>query len=138
MPGARTNPSSDWRESRRLQAWELHRQGWSQRRIAEALGVTQGAVSQWLKQAREGGAGARRHSPATGRRAALTDAQFAQIPELLARGAEAFGFQGDHWTTRRVAAAIHQVFGVTYHPGHVSRLLNKHCPGWRTPKNAKS
>ena len=68
MPTARADQPPDWRESRRLQAWELHQQGWSQRRIAEALGVTQGAVSQWLKQAREGGAGALRHNPATGRR----------------------------------------------------------------------
>ena len=40
---------SNWREARRLQAWHLKQQGWSQRQIAEALGVTQPAVSQQLK-----------------------------------------------------------------------------------------
>jgi transcriptional regulator with XRE-family HTH domain len=35
--------------------------GWKQKDIAEALGVTKGAVSQWLKRAREGGIDALRH-----------------------------------------------------------------------------
>ena len=47
--------AADWREGRRLRAWELHEAGWSQAAIAEALGVTEGAVSQWMRRAREGG-----------------------------------------------------------------------------------
>ena len=132
MSKAQVTQTNDWREIRRLHAWELHQMGWSQPRIAEALGVTQGAVSQWFKRFREGGGiEALRHHPAPGRQAALTDEQFAQIPELLTRGATAFGFRDDRWTTRRVAIILKQVFGVSYHPGHVSRLLQKHCPGWR-------
>jgi predicted transcriptional regulator len=38
---------TDWREGRRLRAWELQQQGWKQKDIAAALGVTPGAVSQW-------------------------------------------------------------------------------------------
>jgi transposase len=45
----------DWREWRRLRALELKHQGWKQCNIAAALGVTQGAVSQWLAAARRGG-----------------------------------------------------------------------------------
>jgi DNA-binding NarL/FixJ family response regulator len=120
------------RESRRIRAWELHQQGWSQQRIATELGVTQGAVSQWIKRASQGGGiEGLRHRPAPGRQAALTDDQFSQLPGLLRRGAEAFGFKGDKWTTTRVAAVLKQVFGVSYHPAHVSRLLRKHYPGWR-------
>ena len=47
--------ATDWREVRRRRAWELKQQGWKQRDIAVALGVTEGAVSQWLKRAREQG-----------------------------------------------------------------------------------
>ena len=50
----KSTPPADWREGRRLRAWELHEQGWSQTSIAQALGVTQGAVSQWLKRAQAG------------------------------------------------------------------------------------
>lgn len=132
MARSRATQPEDWRETRRFVAWELHQQGWSQTRIAKALGVTQGAVSQWLKRSREaGGVDALRHHPAPGRRTSLTAEQFAQIPTLIARGAAAFGFEDDRWTTKRVAAVLKDVFGVSYHPGHVSRLLQKHCPDWR-------
>ncbi|MBI5760422.1 MAG: helix-turn-helix domain-containing protein, partial [Planctomycetales bacterium] len=47
--------AEDWREVRRRRAWELKQQGWKQRDIAEALGVTEGAVSQWLSTARAEG-----------------------------------------------------------------------------------
>jgi transposase len=130
MPKAKAILTNEWREARRFQAWELHELGWSQQRIAEALGVTQGAVSQWFKRLREGGIEALRHHPAPGRQAALTNEQFAQIPALIAHGATAFGFPDDHWTVKRVTTILNQVFGVAYHPGHVSRLLQKHCPGW--------
>jgi transcriptional regulator with XRE-family HTH domain len=47
--------ATDWREGRRLRAFELKEEGWKQKQIAEALGVTEGAVSQWMKRAREEG-----------------------------------------------------------------------------------
>ncbi len=135
MPPNPTATSQDRRESRRLRAWELHLQGWSQRMIAAELGVTQGAISQWIKRVREGnGVEALLHHPATGRRTALTTEQLRQIPVLIARGAKSFGFPENRWTTNRVATILKQQFGVSYHPAHVSRLLRKYCPDWREEK----
>src|SRR6266516_7157470 len=94
----------DWREGRRFRAWELKQQGWTQRLIAAALGVTPGAVSQWMTRAAEGGVEALRTRLRPGRTPKLTAEQRARIPDLLARGAEASGFVGDVWTTPRVAA----------------------------------
>src|SRR5215208_3102109 len=48
-----SSQASNWREGRRLGAFELKEQGWKQKEIAKALGVTEGAVSQWMKRARE-------------------------------------------------------------------------------------
>ena len=118
----------DWREGRRLRAWALARKGWTQQAIAEALGVTQGAVSQWLSWARAGGVTALRRRVAPGPRPKLSEPQRAALPALLAPGPEAFGFQGDVWTTKRVAAVIAVRFKVRYHPAHVSRLLR--AVGW--------
>ena len=122
------SPPRDWREARRLRAWELKRRGWPQQTIAAALGVTPGAVSQWLKRAAEGGVEALRNRVRRGPTPRLTPEQRARIPEVLARGAEAYGFVGDVWTTARVAAVIEREFGVGYHPAHVSRLLR--MIGW--------
>ena len=123
---------SDWREARRIRGWELSQKGWKQEQIAEALGVTQGAVSQWLKRAKEGGTEALRRKKATGAPCRLNAEQLSQIPLLLIQGAESFGFRGDIWTCGRIATLIRRNFGVSYHPAHVTRIL-KQC-GWSLQK----
>jgi transposase len=117
------NPTPhNWKEARRLQAWHLKQDGWSQRQIAEALGVSQGAVSQWMKRARAGGLEAIRHRPPPGAPRRLRPAQLAQLPALLETGPEAYGFRGQLWTRGRIAAVIQLEFGVSYHLRHVGRL----------------
>jgi len=120
-----SSQARDWREGRRLRAFELKEQGWKQTQIAHALGVTEGAVSQWMKHAREKGVEGLRHKPPPGAPPRLSEDERARLPELLAQGAEAHGFRGDVWTCERVAIVIRREFGVSYHPAHVSRLLGK-------------
>jgi transposase len=115
--------ATDWREGRRLRALELKRKGWKQRDIADALGVTKGAVSQWMKRAKEEGVQGLLRKPPPGAQPRLSEEQRERIPELLDRGAEAYGFRGEVWTCERVAGVIREEFGVAYHPAHVSRLL---------------
>jgi transposase len=99
--------------------------GWTHASIAAALGVSDAAVSQWLKMARAGGPDALRSKPRTGQGARLSEAQLHELPLLLDRGAEAFGFSGDLWTCPRIVQVIKRSFGVRYHPDHVRRLLHK-------------
>jgi integrase len=69
MDNALSRGATDWREGRRLRAFKLKQRGWSQQRIAEALGVSKGAVCQWMKQARDGGgARALKRQPTPGAR----------------------------------------------------------------------
>ena len=62
----------------------------------------------------------------------LTAEQKAQIPDLLAKGAEVYGFRGDAWTARRVAEVIARTFGVRFHRDHVGRLMSE--AGWSRQK----
>ena len=119
---------ADWREERRKRAWELKEDGWKQKNIARVLGVSDGAVSQWLKRGRQGGAQALQAHPPQGMTARLMPEQKAQIPHLLAKGAEAYGFRGEVWTASRVATVIERVFGVRYQRDHVGRLWRE--SGW--------
>ena len=118
-----SSQASDWREGRRLRAFELKKRGWKQAQIADALGVSEGAVSQWMKRAKEEGVEGLRHKPPPGATPRLSEQERAKLPELLERGAEAHGFRGEVWTCERVAIVIRREFGVSYHPAHVSRLL---------------
>jgi transposase len=114
---------TNWKEARRFQAWQLKQHGWSQRQITEALGVSKGAVSQWMKRARKGGPDALCHRPPPGAPRRLAGEHLARLPELLQCGPEAYGFRGQLWTRGRIAAVIHWTWGVWYHPSHVGRLL---------------
>lgn len=123
---------SDWREARRLRAWELKGLGWKPVRIAEALGVTRGAVSQWFKKAEAEGVEALHRRKTTGPKPRLSDEQLQQLPALLDKGAEAHGFRGEIWTCKRVGKVIERHFGVTYTPQNVGKLLRK--VGWSRQK----
>jgi transposase len=88
-----------------------------------------------MTRAREGGPEALRRRPPPGAPPRLTPAQLAQLPELLARGPEAYGFRGQLWTRGRIAAVIQLTFGVSYHPRHVGRLC--HVIRWSPQKPAR-
>ena len=125
MDNSLSKEATDWREGRRLRAWELKQEGWTQQRIADALGVSKGAVSQWMKRARQGGVEGLKRWVASGAPPRLSEQERARLPDLLAQGAGSYGFRGEVWTCARVAEVIRREFGVRYHPAHVSRLLAK-------------
>lgn len=122
-----TTTYTNWREARRMRAYDLAKAGWSQTAIGEALGVTQSAVSKWLKAA-AAGPEALRARKRPGRPVKLSATQRDQLVTLLTQGAEAHGFDGDVWTSARVTALIVRQFGVTLCDRQVRRLL--HHLGW--------
>jgi transposase len=130
-----TTQDKDWREHRRLQAWALYEKGWEQVKIAEALGVTKSAVCVWIKRAKRDGVDALLRNPPPGAVRKLPKETLEQLPEMLLRGAESFGFRGDLWTCPRIAKVIEQTWGVRYHCSHVSRLLKD--LGWSSQKPKK-
>jgi|SRR5579871_1500623 len=113
----------DWREARRRQAWELKQQGWRQKDIAQALGMSEGAVSQWFKRVAQEGEASLASQPPPGPSSKLREEQRQPIPQLLAQGAEAHGFRADVWTSGRIRDVIARQFGVRYHRDHVRKLL---------------
>jgi transposase len=127
--------SADCCEGRRLRAWELHQQGWKQKDIATAVGVTLGAVSHWMTRGRAGGRAAlppesARRSGSLACRAAYKTAVF------TGQGRRSVGFRGDIWTPARVAAVIKREFGVAYPPDHVGRLLRD--MGWNVQNRSSA
>ena len=81
-----THSPTNWKEARRFQAWHLKPHGWSQRQMAEALGVSAGAVSPWMTRARDGGPTALHHRSPPGAARRLTGEPLARLPARLQRG----------------------------------------------------
>src|SRR5919106_3442436 len=135
MTALRSQQATNWREGRRLPAWELFQGGWHQQRIAEALGVSKGAVSQWLSWAKADGPQALHHRKPPGRRSKLTHQQRLQLLELLVQRPQALGFRGDVWTQPRVTQVIRRHFGVQYYPSQVGRILKQY--NWSRQKPLK-
>jgi transposase len=121
-----------WKEARRIRGWELYKSGWKQKAIAEALGIVESTVSGWVQKGNAGGVEALRDQSGRGRKPKLSDEQRKKLPELLECGAESYGFRGDIWTNPRVAQVIRREFGISYHPAHVSRILEE--LGWTPQK----
>lgn len=103
----------------------LHQQGCRQVAIAQALGLTKGWVSRTLTKYRQHGQDALAWRKPAGATAKLTDAQLAQLVKELNKGAEYHGFPGHVWTRPRVNEVIKRLFGVSYDPSQVGRLLKK-------------
>jgi putative transposase len=122
------------REVRRLRAYELAQAGWKQKDIASELGVTQGAVSQWMSRARQGGREALHRHPAPGAVSRLNREQLQQLPVFLKRGARCYGYPDENWTYPRIRAVIEREFGVHYVEQHIARIVKK--IGWRRYKRS--
>jgi transposase len=121
----RNRRRQSWQELRRKQALQLIRRNWKQTKVAEALGVTPGAVSQWARSYHLHGWRGLLACNRSGAPRKLDQDQLNKIPELLWHGAEAYGFHGDLWTCRRIASVIELEFRVRYHPHHVARLMQE-------------
>jgi transposase len=108
---------SEWFYQRRLRAVQLYRDGWLQKDIATALGVTRGAISQWIKKAGDADAEqlpqilAIKKGP--GRPKILGPEDIQTLKELIAQGAEACGFVGDFWTVGRVRTLARRELGIS-------------------------
>jgi transposase len=66
----------------------------------------------------------------------LSPTHLAAIDQALREGARANGFDIDHWTLARIATVIQRLTGVSYHPGHVWKLL-RHRLHYRLQRPAR-
>ena len=125
LPAEDDHGYANWREYRRQLAWDMVQRGMAQKAVADLLDVTQAAVSQWVKRAREEGRAALQAKARSEQRARKLAAEHIEkLRRVLTEGAEAHGF-GQRWTTENIAELIAERFDVQYHPAHVSRMLRQ-------------
>jgi transposase len=120
---------------RRLRAAELFAEGQRPAQVAEQLQVSVQSASlwhhRWLKEGVEGLTGAGR----AGRLPRLSAEQIQAVESALLAGPREHGFRNELWTLSRVAEVISRLTGVSYHPGHVWRILRR--LGWTRQKPSR-
>jgi transposase len=122
-------------QARRMQAADLFAKGVSQADIGRELVVSHQTVSDWHEKWAAGGKRALKSTGAPGRPPKVSEADLARVTRALEKGPRANGFPTELWTLARVADVIEKVTGVSYHPGHVWRVLRQ--MGWSRQRPAR-
>ena len=115
----------DQLENRRLSAVALFGEGLNNSEIGRRLRVSNQTVSRWRKLYRKRGRKALKKAGRAGRKPALTEQQRQGLVERLLQGPEQLGYETPLWTCGRVGHLIENEYGVSYHPGHVWRILRQ-------------
>lgn len=110
-------------EKRRFEAIRLWEKGLQQTEVARRLKVVRQTVARWVQQYRAGGKDRLRQAGRAGRKPLLTGQDRQRLTEFLLQGPESLGYETPLWTCPRVAHLIEQKFGITYHEGHVWKVL---------------
>src|SRR2546421_6324233 len=116
------------RERVRLAAAELIEAGAGDREIAKRFRVSRMSVNRWRRAMAAGGREALASKGAGGAKCKLTDAQVAELEEVLDGGPAAAGYLDQCWTLARVAEQCWQRSGVEYTLAGMAVLL--HRIGW--------
>jgi len=100
--------------------------------VACTLSASRSSVSRWQHTFKRKGLAGLNAKPIPGRPPGLTAKQKRQPEQLLLNGPLEAGYKTDLWTLRRIARLIKRHFHVTYHPGHVWKILR--ALGWSCQK----
>jgi transposase len=93
--------------------------------LAGILKAPRSKVSEWLSLYQRHGVDGLLEGYRSGRPSNLTAEQRVQLGDILDSGPLAYGLDTGIWTSPLLARVIEEEFGVTYHPGHVRKLLHQ-------------
>lgn len=110
-------------EERRRRAIKLLGKGLSLHEVARQIGCNASSVLRWRDAQDEQGDDGLKARPACGRPPKLKAKQKERLVRLLIKGAIAYGYRTELWTTARIAEVIEEKFQVHYHRDHIGRLM---------------
>jgi len=123
----------------RVQALLLVSQGNREVDAADIIGAGRRTVQDWIHRYRRGGIRALAKGPFQGGKSKLTYEQKAELSQIIEAGPQNAGLDTGVWTTPIIVKLVKDLFGVSYHPDHMGRLLHKlgysvQYPGKRSSK----
>jgi transposase len=137
LPAVGLRPRRDFNalSKRRRRAAALFAQGARPAEVAAQLEVSIQAASVWHRRWQQDGEAALVGAGRAGRPPRLSAEQIRSVELALLEGPRAHGFRNELWTLDRVTEVITRVTGITYHPGHVWRILRQ--LGWSRQKPSR-
>src|SRR5438045_2668076 len=113
------------KEARRRLAVQKVSDGWSQKDVADFLGVHPVTVNKWVRAHRADPDAGLAAQPHPCRSPLPTAPQENTVLGWRSQKPTAHGFPTDLWTARRVAHLIREKFGVEFHPGYLREWMSR-------------
>jgi len=123
----RTEAEQDgvYRVAKRIHSVILNSDGRTSGEIAYILKAPRSKVSQWLSNYEAYGFDGLLEGHRSGRPPCLNKKQHEVLKDIIESGPVAYGFDSGIWTSPMVGRVIEEEFDVTYHPGHIRKLLHE-------------
>jgi transposase len=108
----------------RVQALLLVSRGNRETEVAEVVGVARRTLQVWIHRYRVRGIPGLTKGPFMGATSRLTDEQKAELSRIIAAGPQEAGLDTGVWTTKIIVKLVKDLFGVSYHPDHMGKILH--------------
>lgn len=110
-------------EKRRLKAGTFFQEGKTQAWVARHFLVTTATTNAWYKAWKKNKKTGLLSKGRSGRPPKITKKQLQEVKRLLLKGPKAQGYTTELWTLERIAKVIKKTTKITYHKGHVWKIL---------------
>lgn len=112
-----------YRVAKRIHSVLLNNNGRTSGEIADILDAPLSRVSQWLRDYEGQGYDGILEGYRSGRIPKLSEEQKVTLGDIIDSGPVAYGFLSGVWNSPMITRVIEEEFNITYHPGHVRKLL---------------
>lgn len=119
-------------EARRLKAAAYFKEGKAQIWIARHFNVSRPTAHDWYWRWQKKGTEGLKATKPSGVQPKLLKSKLVKVEKILLQGPSKAGYSTPLWTLPRIAEVIKKETKISYHPGHVSKLL--HVLGWSSQK----
>lgn len=109
----------------RVQGILMSLDGCTASEIAQRLKVHRSTVPLWIEHWNEHGEEGLWEGHRSGRPGELDQAARQRLCDILDSGPVAYGLETGIWTSPLIGQILREDFGVSYHPGHVRKLLKQ-------------
>lgn len=110
-------------QKRRIKAIKLYQKGQTQYQIAKKLKVSFEAVSNWVEDFKKHGLDGLKSKGKPGQKPKLTQDDKRNIRRAILKGPKTAGYSTDLWTLERLKTLIKNIAKISYHPGHVWKII---------------